>query len=111
MLVKAGRSYYTAMLRQGVRIFEYRRGIEHSKYTVLDDELAVIGSSNFDDRSMRLNFELSVLIHRHATNQALARLFTEMTAESREIQRASFARRPIRERLVESVLRLCSPLL
>jgi cardiolipin synthase len=111
LLVKAGRSYYAALLRQGVRIFEYRRGIEHSKYTVLDDELAVIGSSNFDDRSMRLNFELSVLIYRPATNHALARLFTEMAGESREIQRASFSRRPFRERMIESVLRLCSPLL
>jgi cardiolipin synthase len=111
LLVKAGRSYYAALLRQGVRIFEYRRGIEHSKYTVLDDDMAVIGSSNFDDRSMRLNFELSVLIHRPATNHALARLFTEMAGESREIHRTSFSRRPLRERMVESVLRLCSPLL
>jgi cardiolipin synthase len=111
LLVKAGRSYYAALLRQGVRIFEHRRGIEHSKYTVLDDELAVIGSSNFDDRSMRLNFELSVLVHRPATNHALARLFTEVTADSREILRASFSRRPIHQRMVESILRLFSPLL
>jgi len=111
LLVKAGRSYYAALLRQGVRIFEYRRGIEHSKYTVLDDDMAVIGSSNFDDRSMRLNFELSVLVHRQATNHALARQFLEMTGESREIKRTSFSRRPLHERMVESVLRLCSPLL
>jgi cardiolipin synthase A/B len=111
MLVRAGRSYYDALLRQGVRIFEYRRGIEHSKYTVLDDNLAVIGSSNFDDRSMRLNFELSVLVHRPATNAALARLFTEMTGDSHEINRTSFLRRPIHDRLIESTLRLFSPLL
>jgi cardiolipin synthase len=110
-LVKAGRSYYEALLRQGVRIFEYRRGIEHSKYTVLDDEISVIGSSNFDDRSMRLNFELSVLVHKEATNRTLAKLFIEKTAESHEIHRASFARRPLKERLIESTMRLCSPLL
>jgi cardiolipin synthase len=111
LLVRAGRSYYDALLRQGVRIFEYRRGIEHSKYMVLDDDVAVVGSSNFDDRSMRLNFELSVLVHRHATNAALARLFTEMTGEAHEINRASFRRRPLHDRLVESTLRLFSPLL
>ena len=111
LLVRAGRSYYDALLRQGVRIFEYRRGIEHSKYTVLDDDAAVIGSSNFDDRSMRLNFELSVLVYRHATNAALARLFTEMTGGAREINRVSFLRRPVHDRLVESTLRLFSPLL
>ena len=111
LLVKAGRSYYDALLRQGVRIFEYRRGVEHSKYTVLDDDLAVIGSSNFDDRSMRLNFELSVLIHRRATNHALAKIFHEMQTNAHEIKREPFARRPVHERLVESALRLASPLL
>jgi len=111
LLVKAGRSYYDALLRQGVRIYEYRRGIEHSKYTVLDDDLSVIGSSNFDDRSMRLNFELSVLIHRRATNHALAKIFHEMSDESQEIKQASFSRRPLHDRLVESALRLASPLL
>ena len=110
-LVKAGRSFYDALLRQGVRIFEYRIGIEHSKYTVLDDEMAVVGSSNFDDRSMRLNFELSVLVHKESTNRSLARLFGEMTGNSHEIKRAAFARRPVWERLEESALRLCSPLL
>ncbi len=111
MLVKAGRSYYDALLRQGVRMFEYRRGIEHSKYTVLDDNLCVIGSSNFDDRSMRLNFELSVLIHRRATNHALAKIFLEMQDQSHEVKRDSFSKRPLQDRMVESVLRLASPLL
>jgi hypothetical protein len=54
---------------------------------------------------------LSVLVHRPATNHALARLFTEVTADSREILRASFSRRPIHQRMVESILRLFSPLL
>lgn len=110
-LVKAGRSYYEALLRQGVRIFEYRRGIEHSKYTVVDDEIAVVGSSNFDDRSMRLNFELSVLVHKESINRTLAKLFLEKTEESHEINKVSFARRSLKERLIESTLRLCSPLL
>ena len=111
LLVKAGRSCYDALLRQGVRIFEYRKGIEHSKYTVLDEEFAVVGSSNFDDRSMRLNFELSLLFQRPATNHALARLFQEMSGDAHEVRRASFSRRPWHEKMVESALRLASPLL
>ncbi len=73
--------------------------------------MAVIGSSNFDDRSMRLNFELSVLIHRHSTNQALVRLFNEAASEAHEVKLETFARRPLHDRLVESALRLASPLL
>ena len=73
LLVQAGRSYYDALLRQGVRIYEYEKGIEHSKYMVIDDQWATVGSSNFDERSMRLNFELSVLIPEQENQRRVGR--------------------------------------
>jgi cardiolipin synthase len=110
-LVLVGRSYYDALLRQGVRIFEYDRGIDHSKYMVLDDDWATVGSSNFDERSLRLNFELSLLMRHAGVNEHLAGIFNASTARSHEIDRAEFARRPLRQRLVESALRPLSPVL
>jgi cardiolipin synthase len=110
-LVTVGRSYYDALLRQGVRIFEYDQGIDHSKFWVLDDAWATIGSANFDERSMRLNFELSLLMHDTAVNTRLAAIFEDSIARSREINRAEFARRPLRQKLVESALRPMSPVL
>ena len=110
-LVKAGRSYYDALLRQGVRIFEYSKGIEHSKYIVIDDEWLTVGSTNLDERSMRLNFELSLLVHCRKTNGELARIFEDTITDSREITRAGFARRPYWEKLIESALRPLSPVL
>ncbi len=111
LLVKAGRSYYEALMRQGVRIFEYRRGIEHSKYMVIDDDWATIGSCNLDERSMRLNFELGLLALHRETNENLARIFLETTARSQEIDPDEFMRRPFSEKLLESALRPLSPLL
>src|SRR5690606_14984264 len=42
----AARSYYKELLRQGVRIFEYKKGFVHSKIMIIDDSLAVVGSAN-----------------------------------------------------------------
>jgi cardiolipin synthase len=111
LLVKAGRSYYDALLRQGIRIFEYDRGIEHSKYMVIDDHWASVGSSNLDERSMRLNFELSLLTVHKKTNKELAQLFEDTLLQSHEIDRKIFAQRPYREKLLESAMRPFSPLL
>ena len=111
LLVKAGRSYYDALLRQGIRIFEYSKGIEHSKYILIDDQWVSVGSCNLDERSMRLNFELSLLAFSPETNHGLARIFKATLAESREIDRKIFARRPYLEKLAESAMRPFSPVL
>lgn len=111
LLVKAGRSYYDALLRQGIRIFEYSKGIEHSKYIIIDDEWVSIGSANLDERSMRLNFELSLLTLDRDTNDSLAKIFQKTISEAHEIHRKNFSRRPYHEKLLESALRPLSPVL
>ena len=111
LLVKAGRSYYEALLRQGVRIFEYSKGIEHSKYILIDDDWASVGSSNLDERSMRLNFELSVLVLDRKINHHLATICLKTLSEAHEINRKAFARRPYHEKLIESAMRPLSPVL
>jgi cardiolipin synthase len=111
LLVKAGRSYYDSLLRQGIRIFEYHMGIEHSKYAVIDDDWASVGSCNFDERSMRLNFELSLLALDRDTNHHLADIFQQTIDEAHEIDSKVFARRPYLEKLVEAALRPLSPVL
>jgi cardiolipin synthase len=111
LLVKAGRSYYDALLRQGIKIYEYDKGIEHSKYLVIDHDWVTVGSCNLDERSMRLNFELNLLVHCPATNTEMARIFEATIAEAQPIDREAFARRPYLERLVNSALRPLSPVL
>jgi cardiolipin synthase len=110
-LVLVGRSYYDALLRQGVRIFEYDQGIDHSKFKIIDDEWASVGSSNLDERSMRLNFELSLLLHDRELNADLSEIFLKTLAVSKEIDRNEFSKRPVSQRLIESALRPFSPIL
>ena len=63
MVYHAQRSYYEALLRAGVRIFMYPApAILHSKFFSVDDDVAVIGSSNMDMRSFGLNYEVSLML-------------------------------------------------
>jgi len=76
MVYHAQRSYYEALLRAGVRIFMYPApAILHSKFFSVDDDVAVIGSSNMDMRSFGLNYEVSLML-----------LGPEVVAEMRKVE-------------------------
>ncbi len=59
----AQQSYYDVMLKSGVRILRHTGSFLHAKHLSIDDEVALIGSSNLDIRSFALNAEVSVLIY------------------------------------------------
>jgi cardiolipin synthase A/B len=56
------RSYYGGLLRAGVKVYERRTGIVHSKAIVIDDVWSLVGSSNFDQRSVLFNDEVDVVV-------------------------------------------------
>ena len=63
MVGHAQRSYYEALLEAGVRIYLYPAPyVLHSKHFTVDDDVAVIGSSNMDMRSFALNYEVSLML-------------------------------------------------
>lgn len=106
----AARSYFEELLRDGVRIFEYQSRMLHIKSLMVDDAFAILGSANFDSRSLRTNFEMSMAVHEPEVVQALEAVWATDLAESVEITKdrakASFPRR-----LAEATARLGSPLL
>jgi cardiolipin synthase len=55
-------SYLPEVEESGIKIYRYKEGFMHQKVILIDDELASIGTANFDNRSMRLNFEISMLV-------------------------------------------------
>lgn len=111
LLVKVGRSYYEELLRFGVRVFEYSAGINHAKSILVDDDWLMVGSANSDNRSMRLNFELNVLVQAPRAARELEAMLAEDYAASREITLFDFLHRPLRRRLIEAALRPFAPLL
>ena len=111
MLVNVGRSYYEELLRYGVKIYEYEKGINHAKVALIDEAWLMVGSANLDVRSMRLNFELNALVRDPATAANLERVLSGDFASANHIIPEEFARRPRSQRWKESLVRPLAPLL
>ncbi len=107
---KTTRTYYHTLTQSGVRVFEYTPGFMHAKMVVADDEIAVVGSVNFDFRSFFLHFECGVYLYGSETVHAVRHAFLDYEEVSEEIQPAP-PRKNIFSRLYRAVLRLLAPLM
>jgi cardiolipin synthase A/B len=98
---RASRAKWGPLLEAGVRIYEYQPTMYHVKLMVVDDVWASVGSTNFDDRSFRLNQEanLNVLDARFGADQA--RAFAEDVVHSRRITLEEWRHRSLWERIQE----------
>ncbi|MEP6906742.1 MAG: cardiolipin synthase [Pseudoxanthomonas sp.] len=110
LVTYAARSYFDELLAAGIKVYEYGPRLLHTKALLCDDNVAIIGSANFDHRSFRLNFEISMLFRDHTIAGTLAQLMQGeiSAAEPVDDQRK---RSLWRHRLPEALARLMSPLL
>ena len=107
----AARSYFPELLEAGVRVFEYQPRFIHAKTLVCDADVTIVGTANFDNRSFRLDFEVSALLFGGAANTRLAEAFGADLAESRELSPKDLATLSFGKRLGQAAARLLSPLL
>ncbi|HVS31651.1 MAG TPA: cardiolipin synthase [Thermoanaerobaculia bacterium] len=98
----ASRLTYDLMLRRGIRIYEYLPTMMHAKTMVVDGTWTTIGSSNFDDRSFRLNDEVNVNVFDETVAKEVEDMFFEDVERSQEITPPKWLRRPVFDRLKES---------
>lgn len=110
LVTYAARSYFDELLEAGVKIHEYGPRMLHTKALLCDDEMAIIGSANFDHRSFRLNFEISVMFYNASLAGELAALIEQECSRAPRV-RGDRDRSLWRMRLPESLARLVSPLL
>lgn len=107
----ASRSFLLPLLEAGVRIFWVDGGQTlHAKALLMDKALALVGSANMDQRSLRINFETGVLTHDPRFAAALEGFFTTRLSGARELSAAVFRGRPWYTRASEAVARLAAPL-
>jgi len=106
----AGRTYHDALAAAGVKIHLFGPPMVHAKTMVVDRDLAIVGTANLDNRSLRLNFEVVVAVHGEPAASELARLFDADLAHARLRTRRE-QDDPFGRRLVASAARLLSPLL
>ena len=107
----AQRSYYEVLLRAGVKIWMYRKPfILHSKSMTIDDETAIIGSSNMDMRSFGLNMEISMLVRGEEFVREMRGVEDMYRKLSRELTLEEWEKQPLRSTVLDNLARLTSAL-
>ena len=104
----AAKSYFEELSQAGVRIYQYPHML-HTKALLIDDDVVIVGSSNFDQRSFRLNFELSLLIEDNKVADQLVRILFEYVEQSTLFDPKQ--KIPLHSRLAIAAARVFSPLL
>ena len=111
MVHHAQRSYFRALLEAGVRIQRFRTpAVLHTKMLLIDDYGGVVGSSNMDQRSFNLNFEISLLVLGGDAVAEMNRVVDGYLADSQPLDLPTWQRRPWPGRYVDNVARLSSAL-
>ncbi len=107
----AARYYWSQVLPAGINVYQYTKGMLHSKVVLVDGIFASVGTANFDNRSLHLNFEVNSLIYSRAAVAELEAAFERDLEDAIRLDRHVYARRPFAGRLLENACRLFSPVL
>ncbi|MDX3906447.1 MAG: cardiolipin synthase [Pigmentiphaga sp.] len=111
MVYQASLFHTYEAVRAGVRIYRYQPGFLHQKVLLVDDDTAAVGSANLDNRSFRLNFELTVLTVSPAFAADVEAMLLSDFAHAAEVTRDEWATIPLLPRVVMHVARMFAPVL
>ncbi len=107
----ATRAYLAEILQYDVKVFYQPPPFVHSKLLVIDDAYALVGSTNLDPRSFRLNFEFNLEIYDRVLIENLSQHFVIARENSRELTLAEIQERALPVKLVDATAKLFSPFL
>ena len=99
----AGRSYYHSLLKAGAEIYNYQGAVLHAKTTVFDGCWSIIGSANFDFLSLRKNEESNVGIFDVDFSTHMTEVFQTDLKDSFKIDAATWAKRPLYQKILEKL--------
>jgi cardiolipin synthase len=108
---RASRGQWGELLKAGVEIFEYQPTMYHCKVMIVDGLLVSVGSTNFDDRSFRLNDEANLNVYDQEFARSQLTIFQDDLKQSRLITLEQWLARPLWEKIVEHILAKAAPLL
>lgn len=107
----ASYGYYEMAEQAGIEIYRYQPGFLHQKVMLVDDSIATIGTANLDNRSFRLNFEISIVVWDARFAEAVEAMLREDFALSRRVGPGELDERSLRFRFGVSLSRLLAPVL
>jgi len=101
LALTVGRANYRELLEAGVKIYETRNEILHSKTAVVDGVWTIIGSSNFDRRSVIFNDEIDAVVLGRETGQQIEAMFEDDFKKATPIDLATWKDRPVSTKIKE----------
>lgn len=107
----AGRSLYGDLLKSGVEIYERRPPFMHAKSMIIDQQMALIGTANFDTCSLKLDYETNLAVFDRKLISELYNVCQKEIEDSRQITLQSWLERPTHRILLENFCGLLSPVL
>ena len=105
----AAYSYLDESVSTGVKFYRYEDGFLHQKVMLIDDGVATVGTANFDNRSFRLNFEITAVVTDRDFAAEIEAMFEDDLQQSRLMESDEYARKPWWFRFGVKVARLTSP--
>jgi len=111
VVFKASELYAYDALRAGIQMYYYRPGFVHQKVVLIDDVAASVGSANLDNRSFRLNFEITVLTVDRKFAAEVETMLTHDFTLARRIEQNEYRRGTTLNRIIMHVARLFAPIL
>ncbi|AQA19734.1 cardiolipin synthase [Halioglobus japonicus] len=111
MVAMANWSFTRELLAAGVKIYRYQGGFMHQKVLLMDDQLAGVGTANFDNRSFRLNFEITVLVNDVFFARKVEDMLNTDLGRSREVSLDEFDNKPAWFTVAMATARLFAPVL
>jgi cardiolipin synthase len=104
-------SYYEALLSAGVKVYRYPAPtLLHAKHLSIDNAIAVIGSSNLDMRSFQLNLEVILVCFDQQVVADLRHIEDAYLRKAKRVTLDAWSARPLKQRLLENLSRLTTPL-
>lgn len=107
MALWAGRSYYRQLTKSGIEVYEMSSAFLHSKVVAIDKLWGMVGSANMDQRSFRLNFEITTILYESDCLLKLEKCLAELMDHARHVTASSCS---VEQRLKMGLARLVSPL-
>ena len=102
-------SYLEPAEKAGVKIYRYKPGFMHQKVMLVDHTHAAIGTANLDNRSFRLNFEITMVFDDAGVNRDIAVMLEEDFSRSRQVSATEYSESSFPFRLAVQLARLTAP--
>ncbi|MDD2180768.1 MAG: cardiolipin synthase [Bacilli bacterium] len=111
IVYKATESFFNELLEYGVKIYKYQNLFIHSKILIIDNDVASVGTVNFDYRSFDLHFEVTAIIYTDPVIKDLINSYENDLANSTQVMYEMWQKRSFGQKVIESLVKIFSPLL